>query len=159
MMNPPSFQRRAALSLMILGASAALLSACGGGGSSSPADTSGSAAVTVLKTTDTLVGTGATAAAGKTLTVHYTGWLYDEKAAGQKGTKFDSSVDRGTPFTFVLGAGQVIAGWDQGFIGMKVGGKRTLLIPSALAYGTAGRLPTIPGNAALVFDVELLAVN
>jgi FKBP-type peptidyl-prolyl cis-trans isomerase FkpA len=151
--------RRAALSLMILGASAALLSACGGGGSSSPADTSGSAAVTVLKTTDTLVGTGATAAAGKTLTVHYTGWLYDEKATGQKGTKFDSSVDRGTPFVFVLGAGSVIAGWDQGMVGMKVGGKRTLLIPSSMAYGPAGRLPTIPGNAALVFDVELLAVN
>jgi len=158
MMNPLSFQRRAALSLMILGASAALLSACGGGGSSSPADTSGSAAVTVLKTTDTLVGTGATAAAGKTLTVHYTGWLYDEKAAGQKGAKFDSSVDRGSPYLFVLGAGSVIAGWDQGLVGMKVGGKRTLLIPSALGYGTAGR-GSIPPNAALVFDVELLAVN
>ncbi|MEJ6003132.1 FKBP-type peptidyl-prolyl cis-trans isomerase [Paucibacter soli] len=156
MMKPLSFQRRSALALMITG----LLTACGGGGgSSSPADTSGSAAVTVLKTTDTVVGTGATAAAGKTLTVHYTGWLYDEKAASQKGTKFDSSVDRGTPFSFVLGAGQVITGWDQGFVGMKVGGKRTLLIPSSMAYGSAGRLPTIPANAALVFDVELLAVN
>jgi FKBP-type peptidyl-prolyl cis-trans isomerase FkpA len=151
------FKRRVALSL-ILGCSAALMSACGGGGSSTPADTSGSAAVTVLKSTDTVLGTGVAATAGKSLTVHYTGWLYDEKASGQKGAKFDSSVDRGTPFTFVLGAGQVIAGWDQGFAGMKVGGKRTLVIPSALAYGTAGR-GSIPSNAALVFDVELLAVN
>jgi len=153
-----SFQRRTALSLMILGASAALLSACGGGGSSSPADTSGSAAVTQLKTTDTLVGTGATAAAGKALTVHYTGWLYDEKASGQKGTQFETSVG-GSPITFVLGAGRVIQGWEQGFVGMKVGGKRTLLIPSSLAYGAAGSQPKIPPNAALVFDVELMAVN
>ncbi len=101
---------------------------------------------------DMKVGTGDVAAAGKTVSVHYTGWLKD-------GTKFDSSVDRGQPFEFPLGAGRVIAGWDQGVAGMKVGGKRKLTIPSELGYGAAGAGGKIPGGATLIFDVELLGVK
>jgi peptidylprolyl isomerase len=100
-------------------------------------------------------GTGATAA-GKTATVHYTGWLYTN---GQKGQKFDSSLDRGDPFSFPVGGGRVIKGWDEGVAGMKVGGKRTLIIPPALGYGARGAGGVIPPNATLMFDVELLAVK
>src|ERR1044071_9584159 len=100
-------------------------------------------------------GTGLTAA-GKTATVHYTGWLYTN---GQKGAKFDSSVDRGDPFSFPVGAGRVIKGWDEGVAGMKVGGKRTLIIPPAIGYGAVGAGGVIPPNATLMFDVELLAVK
>lgn len=114
--------------------------------------------VPALQKVDVVVGTGATATAGTTVTVHYTGWLYDEHTADHHGSKFDSSRDRNQPFTFELGAGDVIRGWDQGVEGMKVGGRRTLVIPSSLAYGTAGSGP-IPPNAALVFDIELLAVT
>ncbi len=110
-----------------------------------------------LKITDTKVGTGAVATPGHSVTVHYTGWLY---VNGAKGTKFDSSVDRGTPFTFALGAGQVIPGWDQGVAGMKVGGKRTLIIPPALGYGDNGAGGgLIPPGATLIFDVQLLSVQ
>jgi FKBP-type peptidyl-prolyl cis-trans isomerase len=110
-----------------------------------------------LKIIDVKRGTGAVAKAGQQVTVHYTGWLYEN---GAKGKKFDSSVDRGTPFSFVLGAGQVIPGWDQGVAGMKVGGKRTLIIPSELGYGAGGTPDgTIPPNATLIFDVELLGVQ
>ena len=105
-----------------------------------------------LKMEDTKVGTGAEAAAGKTVAVHYSGFLLD-------GKKFDSSLDRGQPFVFQLGAGQVIKGWDQGVQGMKVGGKRKLTIPSALAYGEQGAGNVIPPNATLVFEVELLKVE
>ena len=105
-----------------------------------------------LKIMDMRVGDGAEAIEGSTVSVHYTGWLTD-------GTKFDSSVDRSQPFSFRLGAQQVIRGWDEGVKGMKVGGKRKLTIPSALAYGDAGRPPVIPEKATLVFDVELLSVN
>ena len=115
--------------------------------------------VTELKTIDTVVGTGAEAVAGHTVSVHYTGWLYDEAAADHKGKKFDSSVDRGQPFNFPLGGHRVIAGWDQGVAGMKVGGKRTLVIPPELGYGARGAGGVIPPNATLVFDVELLGVN
>jgi FKBP-type peptidyl-prolyl cis-trans isomerase len=104
-------------------------------------------------------GEGAEAKAGQQVTVHYTGWLYDEAAPEQKGKKFDSSRDRGTPFDFSLGAGQVIKGWDQGVQGMKVGGHRTLIIPPAMGYGKRGAGGVIPPNATLVFDVELLGVN
>ena len=97
-------------------------------------------------------GTGDEATNGKTVDVHYTGWLTN-------GTKFDSSVDRGRPFSFVLGAGRVIKGWDQGVAGMKVGGKRKLTIPSELGYGSRGAGAVIPPDATLVFDVELLAVK
>jgi FKBP-type peptidyl-prolyl cis-trans isomerase FkpA len=107
---------------------------------------------TGLQYKDTSVGSGAEAKAGDTVSVHYTGWLTD-------GTKFDSSVDRGQPFSFQLGAGRVIAGWDEGVAGMKVGGKRILVIPSNLGYGTSGAGGVIPPNATLIFEVELLDVQ
>jgi FKBP-type peptidyl-prolyl cis-trans isomerase FkpA len=112
-----------------------------------------------LQITDTKIGTGATATAGKEVTVHYTGWLYDDKAADHHGKKFDSSRDRGEPFTFRLGAGMVIRGWDDGVADMKVGGTRTLVIPPSLGYGARGAGGVIPPNAVLVFDVELLEVQ
>jgi peptidylprolyl isomerase len=109
-----------------------------------------------LKYTDTKTGDGATARAGNKVSVHYTGWLSDN---GAKGKKFDSSVDRGQPFQFTLGAHQVIAGWDEGVAGMKVGGKRTLTIPPELGYGARGAGGAIPPNATLIFEVELLQVQ
>ena len=109
-----------------------------------------------LKYTDDTTGNGAAATAGKKVSVHYTGWLYNN---GVKGAKFDSSVDRGQPFQFTLGAHQVIAGWDEGVAGMKVGGKRTLIIPPELGYGARGAGGVIPPNATLMFDVELLGVQ
>ncbi len=115
--------------------------------------------VTSLQITDTTVGNGAPATAGKEVTVHYTGWLYDEKAADHHGKKFDSSRDRAEPFAFRLGAGNVIRGWDQGVADMKVGGKRTLVIPPDLGYGARGAGGAIGPNATLVFDVELLGVR
>ena len=115
--------------------------------------------VTSLQITDGKVGAGATATAGKEVTVHYTGWLHDDQAADHHGRKFDSSRDRGEPFVFRLGAGMVIRGWDQGVAGMKVGGKRTLVIPSELGYGARGAGGVIPPNATLIFDVELLKVD
>lgn len=114
--------------------------------------------VAELVKTDTRLGTGAEAAAGHDVSVHYTGWLYDEKAAEHKGRKFDSSLDR-EPFVFPLGAGRVIKGWDQGVAGMKVGGQRTLIIPPEMGYGSRGAGGVIPPNATLVFEVELLKVD
>ena len=108
---------------------------------------------------DHVVGTGAEAVAGKTVVVHYTGWLFDAAAPDNKGRKFDSSRDRGDKFSFPLGAGRVIAGWDQGVAGMKVGGQRTLTIPPELGYGARGAGGVIPPNATLVFDVELFEVK
>jgi FKBP-type peptidyl-prolyl cis-trans isomerase FkpA len=113
---------------------------------SAPAET-----VTELKITDTVVGKGAAAKAGDKATVDYTGWLMD-------GTKFDSSIGR-APFSFVIGAGEVIEGWDKGVAGMKVGGTRTLIIPSAMGYGPQGSPPAIPPNATLKFEVKLLSVG
>jgi FKBP-type peptidyl-prolyl cis-trans isomerase len=115
--------------------------------------------ITTLQKTDHTVGNGAEAQAGRTVTVHYTGWLYNKDAAGNKGEKFDSSRDRNEPFPFRLGAGQVIKGWDEGVAGMKVGGSRTLVIPPDMGYGQRGFPGAIPPNATLVFDVELLDVR
>ena len=109
-----------------------------------------------LQYEDTVVGEGAQATPGQDVTVHYTGWLYKD---GQQGAKFDSSRDRRDPFVFPLGAGMVIKGWDEGVQGMKVGGKRTLLIPPELGYGAYGAGGVIPPNATLVFEVELLGVE
>jgi FKBP-type peptidyl-prolyl cis-trans isomerase len=119
-------------------------------GVASPAGAAGQPAGLVV--TDESVGTGPEAKRGDKVRVHYTGWLTD-------GTKFDSSRDSGRPFAFTLGAGEVIAGWDAGVAGMKVGGKRKLTIPPDLGYGAQGAGGVIPGNATLLFDVELLKVN
>ena len=115
--------------------------------------------VPTLQVTDISAGSGAEATAGKRVTVHYTGWLHNPTTADQHGAKFDSSRDRNDPFSFKLGAGQVIGGWDAGVAGMKVGGRRTLVIPPHLGYGSSGAGGVIPPNATLVFDVELLGVK
>jgi len=145
--------------LAILGA----FTACGGndnGPSSSPsAGETGVSSFTTLQVNDVKVGTGAEATTGKSVTVHYTGWLYSQTAANNHGSQFDSSRDRNQPYTFVLGAGTVIKGWDQGVVGMKVGGQRTLIVPPSLGYGANGYPGAIPGNATLVFDIELLGVQ
>ena len=109
-----------------------------------------------LQYEDTVVGSGTEATQGKSVTVHYTGWLYNNAT---QGNKFDSSKDRGDPFVFSLGAGMVIRGWDEGVAGMKVGGARTLIIPADLGYGARGAGGVIPPNATLKFDVELLGVS
>jgi peptidylprolyl isomerase len=109
-----------------------------------------------LQITDSKVGTGAAPKPGQTCVMHYTGWLYEN---GAKGKKFDSSVDRGQPFEFPIGQRRVIAGWDEGVASMKVGGKRTLIIPPELGYGARGAGGVIPPNATLIFEVELLDVK
>ena len=108
---------------------------------------------------DVVEGTGDIARAGEEVSVHYTGWLYDQNAADRRGEKFDSSVDRGQPFVFMLGAGRVIRGWDEGVVGMRVGGKRELWIPADLGYGVKGAGGVIPPGASLVFEVELLDIR
>jgi FKBP-type peptidyl-prolyl cis-trans isomerase FkpA len=112
-----------------------------------------------LHITELAAGEGEAISAGRTAVVHYTGWLFDPAAEDRKGTKFDSSVDRGQPFRFPLGAGRVIAGWDQGVEGMRVGQQRRLIIPPELGYGSRGAGGVIPPNATLVFDVELLGIE
>ena len=119
----------------------------------------GQSNITELMKTDEVVGSGNEAAAGRRVTVHYTGWLYDQAKADHKGKKFDSSRDGGQPFDFRLGKGEVIRGWDEGVAGMKVGGRRTLTIPPDYGYGARGAGGVIPPNATLVFDVELLDVK
>lgn len=140
--------------IVVLLVSASLAPACGGGGDS-PSSPSQPGAP--FSQTDLRVGTGAEAVAGRTLSVHYTGWLYAPTAPEQKGQQFDSSAGRG-PFSFVLGAGRVIQGWERGVPGMRVGGQRRLVIPPDMAYGSQGA-PGIPPNSTLVFDVELLDVQ
>jgi FKBP-type peptidyl-prolyl cis-trans isomerase FkpA len=115
--------------------------------------------VTELKIIDQKQGTGSEAVAGKAVVVHYTGWLYDATAADGHGKKFDSSLDRNVPFGFLLGTGKVIKGWDEGVAGMKVGGKRTLVIPPQKGYGERGAGGLIPPNSTLLFDVELIEVK
>jgi len=143
-----------ALSIALAGATLLALGAT----TPAAAQTSGSTMTTAsgLKIQDSKVGTGATAKPGQTCVMHYTGWLYEN---GAKGQKFDSSLDRREPFEFPLGAGRVIKGWDEGVAGMKVGGKRTLIIPPELGYGARGAGGVIPPNATLMFEVELLAVK
>ena len=135
----------------------AVSAACG---SSTTAPTSSpDSGVTTLQITDVKAGTGVQATNGRILTVNYTGWLYSTSAADHHGNKFDSSRDPGKqPYSFTLGVNQVIAGWDQGLLGMRVGGQRTLIIPPSLGYGSRGTTG-IPGNSTLVFDVELLDVR
>ena len=128
-----------------------LLTACGGNTETSN--------VTELIRQDDTVGTGAEAQSGRVVVVHYTGWLFDASRPDRKGAQFDSSRDRNEPFSFNLGAGEVIPGWDQGVAGMKVGGRRTLTIPPDMGYGARGAGGVIPPNATLLFDVELLDVK
>ncbi|HJP37592.1 MAG: FKBP-type peptidyl-prolyl cis-trans isomerase [Gammaproteobacteria bacterium] len=117
------------------------------------------AQITGLQITDVIDGDGLTAEAGQEVVVHYTGWLYDPEQPENKGEKFDSSVDRGDPFSFPLGAGRVIRGWDEGFAGMRIGGKRVLVIPPDMGYGARGAGGVIPPHATLMFEVELLDIK
>ena len=123
-----------------------------------PAAAATMGAPTTLKAIDRKVGTGALAESGQPVLVHYTGYLYDATAPDNKGKKFDSSLDRKVPFGFIVGAGRVIKGWDEGVPGMKVGGQRTLIIPPEKGYGERGAGADIPPNATLLFDVELMSV-
>lgn len=164
MLSMPSLP--AALRYALLGAALAVVFAggCTMGQSAAPAanqpgDSKLNAMGSALKKIDVKQGTGAEAVSGKPVIVHYTGWIYDESKPDKKGAKFDSSRDRQQPFGFFLGAGKVIRGWDDGVVGMKVGGQRTLIIPPAMAYGERGAGGVIPPNATLIFDVELLEVK
>ena len=147
-----TFSTLAAIALTVLTASVISMP------SAALAQTPGKAMTTAsgLQIIDTKVGTGATPKTGQICVVHYTGWLYQD---GQKGKKFDSSVDRNDPLQFPVGQRKVIAGWDEGVASMKVGGKRTLIIPPELGYGARGAGGVIPPNATLIFDVELLGVK
>ncbi len=134
------------------------LTACGGGGESATTPPPSTSQPTALTKTDTVVGTGTTAAVGSTITVHYSGYLYNSNATDFKGTKFDGTTVAGGPATFALASGSLIEGWVQGVPGMKVGGKRTIVFPASLGYGAQGQ-GSIPGNSGLVFDIELVAVK
>jgi len=127
--------------------------------SSAPAPASTGNEIMAMEKTDLAPGTGAEIKSGQTALVHYTGWLYDVAAPEHKGKKFDSSVDRNEPFEFPVGAGMVIRGWDEGVVGMKVGGKRRLVIPPEMGYGARGAGGVIPPGATLVFDVELVEIR
>jgi FKBP-type peptidyl-prolyl cis-trans isomerase FkpA len=129
------------------------------GTGAAPTSSKMDAKVMQLQKIEVKPGTGAEATPGKAVIVHYTGWLYDPAALQQRGKKFDSSRDRQVPFGFMLGAGKVIKGWDEGVAGMKVGGQRTLIIPADMAYGSQGAGGVIPPNATLIFDVELIDVK
>ena len=142
--------RRTIISTMFAGVAAAITSRAAAQTGKAMTTASG------LQIIDSKEGTGASPKKGQICVMHYTGWLYEN---GQKGKKFDSSVDSGKPFEFPIGAGRVIAGWDEGVASMKVGGKRTLVIPPSLGYGARGAGGVIPPNATLMFDVELLGVK
>jgi FKBP-type peptidyl-prolyl cis-trans isomerase FkpA len=131
-----------------------LLAASGCGGSDSPSSPSATPPRGEFAQIDLVVGTGATASTGRSLNVRYTGWLYDPTRVESKGTQFDSGT-----YAFTLGSGNAIQGWHLGLVGMRVGGQRRLIIPPELAYGSQGRQPSIPSNASLVFDTELLSVQ
>ena len=149
-----------ALPALAICAIALLVVACGG--KDQAPKTAPAAAVpppTELQKTDVVKGTGEGISLGQVAVVHYTGWLYDPSAPEQKGTKFDSSRDRGEPFKFAIGAGQVIRGWDEGVQGMQPGGQRRLVVPADFGYGDRGAGGVIPPGATLVFDVELLAIE
>jgi peptidylprolyl isomerase len=152
-----AFPRASALAALAL---VTALAGAGAAGTPAPAtaETAGKTITTPsgLQITDSKIGTGATPQPGQTAVVHYTGWLYEN---GAKGKKFDSSLDRGQPFEFPIGQHRVISGWDEGVATMKVGGKRTLIIPPQLGYGARGAGGVIPPNATLIFDVELLDVK
>lgn len=145
--------RRIMLRLAIVTLLIVILAACG-----DPQPPAGGS-LDELQRIDLKAGSGEVAASGDRISVHYTGWLYDENAAEQRGAQFDSSRQRGEPITFLLGAGRVIRGWDEGVAGMRVGGQRILLIPSAYGYGRKGAGGAIPPNASLVFEVELMDVQ
>lgn len=148
-----------ALPAVAMFAMALLLAACGSK-EQAPKSTTPVPPPAELQKVDIVKGTGEGISQGQVAVVHYIGWLYDPSAAEQKGAKFDSSRDRGQPLSFPLGSGRVIRGWEQGVPGMKVGGKRRLVIPPSLAYGSRGAgNGVIPPNATLIFDVELLAVE
>jgi FKBP-type peptidyl-prolyl cis-trans isomerase len=154
MFRPHYFRLRLFQPLGALLAAAVLLAGC------SPNTQQESTVSTAqLKITELKPGTGPAIKAGQTAVVHYTGWLYVEDAPDHKGKKFDSSLDRNDPFSFPVGGGQVIQGWDQGVAGMQVGGKRQLVIPAELGYGSRGAGGVIPPNATLLFDVELLSIR
>jgi len=136
-----------------------LIAACQPQGETQMPENVDSAEISELQITDVVNGDGATAEAGQNIIVHYTGWLYDPGQPENKGEKFDSSVDRGEPFSFPLGAGRVIRGWDEGFAGMQIGGKRILVIPPDMGYGSRGAGGAIPPNATLMFEVELLDIQ
>ncbi len=152
------FTRRAALLTVVTGATGLAAVVTTTALTPATAQTAGKKMTTAsgLQITDTKVGTGASPKPGQICVMHYTGWLYNN---GIKGAKFDSSVDRNEPFEFPIGQGRVIKGWDEGVASMKVGGKRTLIIPPALGYGARGAGGVIPPNAVLMFDVELLGVK
>jgi FKBP-type peptidyl-prolyl cis-trans isomerase FkpA len=146
------------LSYFVLGVALFFTTGCGGSDSAPPPNTP-PPPPTAFSQTDLAPGTGTPAGRGARITVNYTGWIYDASKPDNKGAQFDSSVGRG-PFSFTLGAGEVIPGWDQGFDGMRVGGKRRLIIPPALGYGAEGTPGgPIPPNAGLVFEMELLDVK
>jgi FKBP-type peptidyl-prolyl cis-trans isomerase FkpA len=149
------------VTIVACGGDAPRASASGAAPAQSPTDRAPAAAadVATLGIDDRKPGTGPEARPGMTVSVHYTGWLYDPAADDKRGKKFDSSKDRNEPFEFQLGKGDVIAGWDQGVAGMKVGGTRVLTIPSAMGYGARGAGGDIPPNAPLLFEVELLGVK
>ncbi|HEY2969152.1 MAG TPA: FKBP-type peptidyl-prolyl cis-trans isomerase [Casimicrobiaceae bacterium] len=162
-MSPPLFlSRRLALAsvaaVMLLASSGSTLAQTPGA-TPTPSESKMDAKITQLQKTDTLVGTGAEAVSGKVAVVHYTGWLYEPSSVDKRGPKFDSSLDRRSPFSFPLGGGRVIRGWDEGVAGMRVGGRRTLVIPPEMAYGDRGAGGVIPPGATLIFEIELVAVR